>query len=135
MQAGSKEGEAIPAIGLQVKIPASLRDLARVIGDHNVKNLIDQFGGLRIDVPKSTASQAKFMNALDQEGKEKITKNFSGERIYLPRYNSAMMEDRNATIIKWYKDGKSVNYISRNFSYQSKMSERAIYNILINNNV
>lgn len=114
-----------------MKIPASLRDLARVIGDHNVLNLIDRFGGTTIsEVPRSTKSRAGFMLALDEEGREAICKNFKGERIYIPRQNDFSITERNAAIIRLYQSGQSASYIARNFKYSARLSERAVFKIL-----
>lgn len=108
------------------KIPASLQEIAEVVGDDNAMKMVQAYGGTRVFVPQSVGAQHKLSTLLGFEQAKKLSRTFGGEPLTIARCTMLLKHRRNEEIRKKYDEGASVHELVREYG----LTERRIYSIL-----
>lgn len=108
------------------QLPASLQDMAEVIGDDDTMKLVENYGGTRIFVPHRMGAQHKLATLLGLEQARKLSNVFGGEALTIAQCSKLFKYKRNEEIRKKYDEGVSITVMVREYG----ITERQIYAII-----
>jgi len=109
-------------------LPASIRDMAQVLGWPATIAFVRAFGGKRVYIPKrlTSAGVAIFEETLGVDGAAKLVQYLGDTALNVPACRSALNHARNVEIVRAYTAGKSINELVERYG----ITFRHIQNIL-----
>lgn len=110
-------------------LPASVNELAGVIGIANALALASAWGGLTLKVPASHydgVTRAWLIERIGAEATVALIERYKGERLYIPRCVVALRDARDSEIIRAYDAGTPAPALAR----AHRLTERQVRAIL-----
>jgi hypothetical protein len=107
-------------------LPASVAQLARVIGRDQALALAGSCQNGRIYVPRSPGPNHRLTQLIGQEAAGKIARQWGGEIIYMAKCHEVKIKFRNSAIRRWAAEGRT----RRELADLAGLTERQIDNIL-----
>ncbi|MEO5332140.1 MAG: hypothetical protein H7839_08965 [Magnetococcus sp. YQC-5] len=107
-------------------LPASLQEIADVIGREGALKLVKELGGTRVFVGRRMKPNHKLAILLGHGPALKLSQMFGGETLTVVRGATLLRRARNREIIKRYDSGEGVRSLARRFT----LTERQIYAVL-----
>lgn len=105
--------------------------LEDLIGAEFTKELILQYGGLQVYIPKNPEEADVLLLILNNESMAKLSDRFGGEFIDLPLNRRTLVRQRRERMQKLYSDGVSVLKIAKAIG----VTRRTVYNALKEKNL
>ncbi|MBF0192097.1 MAG: hypothetical protein HQL99_13300 [Magnetococcales bacterium] len=110
----------------QGDLPESLQEVAGVIGVDGAFDLVQEYGGTRIFVPRKMREHHKLVASLGMERARRLAHHFGGETLSVVRNAELLRRTRNRQIVESYNTGVGVRQLARDHA----LTERQIYSIL-----
>lgn len=88
-----------------------VRGLLNAVGHVDTIKIVRRWGGRTLYVPRTVKDGDPFAYALGLESASKLSEQFGGQYLQIPRESDALIEFRNEEIIKEHKSGVSITQI------------------------
>ena len=107
-------------------LPASLRELARVLGDSDALRLVGMHGGARVSVPKLVSDDHPLCVALGKDAFDRLVAEYGNETIELPKGDAYLRRLRHDQVRQCREQGLTVDETAEAVGY----SRRHVINII-----
>jgi len=107
-------------------LPASMADLAEVIGLPAVLKLMDAFGGTEFWVPQRMPHHHPLVDAVGAEAAQTLSEYMAGERLKVPRGKHLKTEIRNRAIRRERNGGAKLSELALKY----ELTDRQVMKIL-----
>ena len=98
--------------------------VVQLLGDNIADRLRQQLGGVSVKLPKLGNERStvfsQLVAAIGPESTDKLLKHLSGEQIYIPKGQDALLAQRNREILAAYQAGESTNQIARRLQLSTR---------------
>lgn len=124
---------------LQSLLPASIHEVAAVIGMPATLRLVERFGGTTLPLPAGANRIGRnYLRALAKQigddDAQKLAHYCAGEPLYIPRCDAALRRLRDLSICDQFeaavRTGKTANKAVVELALEYKLTDRWIWNIL-----
>lgn len=103
------------------QMPASVRDLAQLIGVEGAIALVRAYGGYDyVEIPGKARSDHPLVRHIGLTSLERLVDVYGGDRLHIPRASRALKSLRNQEIVAKYDEGSKVNDLGREYGLSSK---------------
>ena len=107
-------------------LPNLVIEVIDIIGRGPAEQLVEQFGGVRVFIPRTIGRDHKIAKIIGIEPALKLSMHFGGEVLSIPKCRSMRVHTRNKEIVAAYQQGAKVNDLARSYD----VTDRQIYSIL-----
>ena len=106
--------------------------LEQIVGPAAFSRLSEVFGGIDYIVPGSTGSERgmALVELVGIEAAERLIFWGRSSRVYVAKSRVTVRQRRAAEVRELHRQGMTASEISRNYTFVSRFSERAIYKLL-----
>jgi Mor family transcriptional regulator len=124
---------------LQSLLPASIHEVATVIGMPATLRLVERFGGTTLPLPTGANRNGRiYLRALAKQigddDAQKLAHHCAGEPLYIPRCDAALRRIRDLSICDQFdvivREGTTANKAVVKLALEYKLTDRWIWNIL-----
>ena len=114
--------------------PMTEIELTGIVGADAARKLVNRFGGADLNIPRDikTPFGKELVGVIGAVPTSALIQWARGCRIYLQRNAERERQIRVSEIRKLINQGKTVSEISRSFTYETRLTERQIYQLLRN---
>ena len=106
-------------------LPPSLVEINTLIGIKATLRLVEIYGGTLIELPRRYRDDHHLVRIIGHKEASILIKQYSGDRLYIPKNEQATRLMRDIEIANKYDAGYSVKKLAREYN----LSERQIWNI------
>lgn len=114
------------------QLPASIQEIAEVIGVAETLRLVEIWGGSRMFIPKEPDGTCGriLMEKVGQESARLLIARYGGEAVYIPLCAAAMRAARNRVLVDEYDQGGQSGQSAAALARKYRLSEKTVYGIL-----
>lgn len=105
-------------------LPDSLAEVVDAIGLPSTLRLVESFPGVRVYVPRTLDDDHALVSVLGRDDAQRLTDQFSGEALSIPRCAGALRAVRNACIWRERSEGAAA------LALRYHLTERQVYSVL-----
>jgi len=92
-----------------------IKDLSDKIGFADTIEIVRRWGGRRLYIPVSIEEDNPLAIAIGLERARRLSDHYGGQQLELPAERNALLELRNAEILRQHRAGKSMEFIALQF--------------------
>ncbi len=107
-------------------LPPSLQEVADLIGEALTTQLVREFGGWRVYVPKNPTEECDLVRAVGMEAALKMATVWARDYLLVPACVDVFRERRDAELFQRYQAGEHAKRLARCY----RLSLRHVYKIL-----
>ncbi|MBF0139811.1 MAG: hypothetical protein HQL74_05975 [Magnetococcales bacterium] len=107
-------------------LPETAIRLVEVIGTTAALALIQEFGGVEIDIPRKVGPEHRLASLVGLEAARELVAHWGGDRLYVPKADHAVRCVRNQEMIRGYDAGLSEREIALEYRITSRHVRRIL---------
>lgn len=124
---------------VQALLPQQIHEIAQVIGLPGALRLVQELGGTTWEFAKGANRNgeirvAALADILGEEPAHKLTQHMGGEKVYIPKCDTALRRLRDLEINRQFeqavREGVSANTVVNELARAYKLSDRRVWSIL-----
>ena len=105
----------------QLPLPGELEEIANLVGRQKALMIAGRYGGKSLGIPIDPKPNHKLTEVVGLEDAIKISKEFRGITLCIPRCEHILRAYRNRMIIRRYKAGESIEALALDFEVSTRL--------------